>query len=122
MNNSKNVLNYMFGKGALNNLELILNNKQSENKYVVYFVDEYFKDSELFKNITIEDRDEVFFVQTKDEPKTKFINEFRDVLVSKNKNKAGKITIETSLIGNYISININDDGSGLDILKLQEKK
>ncbi len=47
--------------------------------------------------------------------------ENEEIRVSKNKNKAGKITIETSLIGNYISININDDGSGLDILKLQEK-
>ena len=33
--------------------------------------------------------------------------ENEEIRVSKNKNKAGKITIETSLIGNYISININ---------------
>ena len=118
MNNSKNVLNYMFGKGALNNLELILNNKQSENKYVVYFVDEYFKDSELFKNITIEDRDEVFFVQTKDEPKTKFINEFRDVLVSKNKNNpkaiiaiGGGCTLDT---GKAVANLLTNDGDAED--------
>lgn len=86
MNNSKNVLNYMFGKGALNNLELILKSKQSDNQYVVYFVDEYFQNSELLKNIPIENQDEVFFVQTKDEPKTKFINEFRDILLERNKN------------------------------------
>ena len=65
MNNSKNVLNYMFGKGALNNLELILKNKQSSNKYVVYFIDEYFKDSELLRNIPVENQDELFYVKPK---------------------------------------------------------
>ena len=87
MNNSKNVLNYMFGKGALKNLKLILKNKKSENDYSIYFIDEYFKDNVLISNITISNNDEVFYVQTKDEPKTKFINEFRDILVSKSKNK-----------------------------------
>jgi len=86
MNNSKNVLNYMFGKGAIDNLESILKNKKSENEYIVYFIDEYFENSELVKKLPIKKEDEIFFVQTKDEPKTQFINKFRDILVKKNKN------------------------------------
>lgn len=126
MNNSKNVLNYMFGKGALNNLELILKDKQSENDYVIYFIDEYFKDSELLKNITIENQDEVFFVQTKDEPKTKFINEFRDILVSKNKNNpkvivaiGGGCTLDTGkAVANLLTNPGNaEDYQGWDLVK-----
>ena len=126
MNNSKNILNYMFGKGALNNLGLILNNKESENEYVVYFVDEYFKDSELLKNISIENQDELFFVQTKDEPKTKFINEFRDILVSKNKSKpkaivaiGGGCTLDTGkAVANLLTNSGNaEDYQGWDLVK-----
>lgn len=126
MNNSKNVLNYMFGKGALNNLELILKSKQSDNQYVVYFVDEYFQNSELLKNIPIENQDEVFFVQTKDEPKTKFINEFRDILVSKNKNNpkaivaiGGGCTLDTGkAVANLLTNNGNaEDYQGWDLVK-----
>lgn len=126
MNNSKNVLNYMLGKGALNNLELILNNKESENKYVVYFVDEYFRNSELLQKTPIQDKDEIFFVQTKDEPKTKFINEFRDVLVSKNKNNpkaivaiGGGCTLDTGkAVANLLTNSGNaEDYQGWDLVK-----
>ena len=86
INNSKNILNYMFGKGAIDNLESILKNRKSENNYVVYYIDEYFKNSELVSKLPIQNVDEIFFVQTKDEPKTQFINKFRDLLVDKNKN------------------------------------
>ena len=126
MNNSKNVLNYMFGKGALNNLGSILKNKQSENQYVVYFVDEYFKESQLLENIAIQNQDELFFVQTKDEPKTKFINEFRDVLVSKNKNNpkaivaiGGGCTLDTGkAVANLLTNSGNaEDYQGWDLVK-----
>ncbi len=86
MNNSKNVLNYMFGKGTINNLDSILNVKKSVSNYVVYYIDKYFQNSELINKLPIKENDEIFFVQTKDEPKTQFINEFRDILVNKNKN------------------------------------
>jgi len=126
MNNSKNVLNYMFGKGVLNNLELILKNKQSSNKYVVYFIDEYFKDSELLRNIPVENQDELFYVQTKDEPKTKFINEFRDILVSKNKNNpkaivaiGGGCTLDTGkAVANLLTNSGNAENyQGWDLVK-----
>lgn len=126
MNNSKNVLNYMFGKGALNNVESILKDKQSENNYVIYFIDEYFQNSELLKNVPIQKHDEIFFVQTKDEPKTKFINEFRDILVSKNKNNpkaivaiGGGCTLDTGkAVANLLTNPGNaEDYQGWDLVK-----
>jgi len=102
MNNSKNILNYMFGKGTINNLKEILDKKYSSSNYVIYYIDEYFKNSELVNNLPINNDDEIFFVQTKDEPKTTFINQYRDTLVEKSKNipKAivaigGGITLDT---------------------------
>lgn len=116
----------MFGRGSLNNIESILENRQSESKYVVYFIDEYFQDSEVLKNIPVENQDELFFVQTKDEPKTKFINEFRDVLVSKNKNNpkaivaiGGGCTLDTGkAVANLLTNQGNaEDYQGWDLVK-----
>lgn len=126
MNNSKNILNYMFGKGALNNLELILKNKKSENDYVIYYVDEYFENSELVSKLPIKNDDEIFFVQTKDEPKTTFINEYRDILISKDKNNpkaivaiGGGITLDTGkAVANLLTNSGNaEDYQGWDLVE-----
>jgi 3-deoxy-alpha-D-manno-octulosonate 8-oxidase len=118
MNNSKNILNYMFGKDAIENLGSILNDKKFENDYVVYYIDEYFENSELVNKLPIKKKDEIFFVQTKDEPKTQFINNFRDVLVEKNKNNpkaivaiGGGATLDT---GKAVSNLLTNDGDAED--------
>lgn len=124
MNNSKNVLNYMFGKAAIDNLKPLLDAKG--DGYVVYFIDEYFQDNDLIKKLSVDSRDEIFFVQTKDEPKTKFINEFRDILISKNKNgpKAivaigGGATLDTGKAVANLLTNPGDaeDYQGWDLVK-----
>ncbi|PHS56349.1 MAG: alcohol dehydrogenase [Sulfurimonas sp.] len=126
MNNSKNILNYMFGKGTISNLETILNLKESVNTYIVYYIDEYFKDSDLVKKLPIKEEDKVFFVQTKDEPKTQFINEYRDILVQENKNKpkaivaiGGGITLDTGkAVSNLLTNEGNaEDYQGWDLVK-----
>jgi len=118
MNNSKNILNYMFGKGAIENLGSILANKKAENDYVVYYVDEYFNNSELVNDLPIKKDDEIFYVQTKDEPKTTFINQFRDQLVQKNKTKpkaivsiGGGATLDT---GKAVANLLTNDGDAED--------
>lgn len=126
MNNSKNVLNYMFGNGSLSNLELILKNKKSKSNYVIFFIDEYFEKSNFLNKLPIKTEDEVFYVQTKDEPKTKFINDFRDILVSKNKNNpkaiiaiGGGCTLDTGkAISNLLTNAGNaEDYQGWDLVK-----
>lgn len=126
MNNSKNVLNYMFGKGAINNLEPILNSKKPQNGYAVYYIDEYFKEKELIGSLPLKEDDEVFFVQTKDEPKTEFIDKFRDVLVQKGKSSptaivaiGGGATLDTGkAVANLLTNPGNaEDYQGWDLVK-----
>jgi 3-deoxy-alpha-D-manno-octulosonate 8-oxidase len=126
MNNSKNILNYMFGVGAINNLASILKNKISDGDYVVYFIDEYFENSQLLNNLPINNQDEIFFVQTKDEPKTKFINDFRNILVEREKNNpkaiiaiGGGATLDTGkAISNLLTNPGNaEDYQGWDLVK-----
>lgn len=126
MKNSKNVQKYMFGNGSINNLKQILNDKESNSNYLIYYIDEYFKNSELFYKIPITTNDEVFFVQTKDEPKTNFINDFRDILISKNKNNptaiiaiGGGSTLDTGkAVANLLTNSGNaEDYQGWDLVK-----
>ncbi len=85
MKNSKNILHYTFGKGALEQLETILSLKNADQGYCIYYIDEYFKESTLLLQLPLKNQDEIFFVQTIDEPKTSHINAFRDLLIQKNK-------------------------------------
>ena len=85
MNNSKNVLKYMFGKGSIDNLKTVLDEKQSNNSYVVYFVDEYFEGDSLLDRLPFQEEDEIIFVETEEEPKTSKIDELKEFLVSKGK-------------------------------------
>jgi len=126
MNNSKNILNYMLGKGAINNLKRILNKKKSTTDYAIYYIDEYFKNSELLDSLPIQNDDELFFVQTKDEPKTQFINKFRDILVQRDKNNpkaivaiGGGTTLDTGkAVANLLTNSGNaEDYQGWDLVK-----
>ena len=87
MNNSKNVLHYMFGKGALDNLSSILDSRNIKDGYVVYFVDTYFRGKELVKRFPLKEEDELIFIDTKEEPKTDNIDKIKDNLVAKQKQK-----------------------------------
>lgn len=125
-NNSKNILNYMFGSGSIEELSTILNNKKGKNEYVIYFVDEYFKENDIIEKLPIKGEDELFFVQTIDEPKTQFINEFRDILVQKNKNEpkaivaiGGGCTLDTGkAVANLLTNPGNaEDYQGWDLVK-----
>lgn len=126
MNNSKNILNYMFGKDAIKNLGEILDKKKSQNDYVVYYIDEYFQNNEMINRLPIENDDEIFYVQTKDEPKTQYINKYRDILIEKNKNTpkaivaiGGGITLDTGkAVANLLTNDGNaEDYQGWDLVK-----
>ena len=126
MNNSKNILNYMFGKGAIDNLGLMLEKKESKNSYVIYYIDEYFENSDLINRLPIHTDDEIFYIQTKDEPKTTFMNNFRDILVKKSKNDpkaivaiGGGATLDTGkAIANLLTNSGNaEDYQGWDLVK-----
>jgi len=124
MNNSKNILNYMFGSGAINSLGTIL--KKRNDEYTVYYIDIFFQNSEILANLPIKNYDELFFVDSKDEPKTEFINNFRDILVQKGKTTpkaivaiGGGATLDTGkAIANLLTNEGNaEDYQGWDLVK-----
>ncbi len=127
MSNSKNILNYMFGLNTIENLKDILNAKRAvENQYVIYFVDEYFRNKDLINCLPIDNLDVLFFVQTIDEPKTTFINNYRDTLHKSNKNNpfaivaiGGGITLDTGkAVANILTNPGNaEDYQGWDLIK-----
>jgi len=93
---------------------------------VVYYVDEYFENSELVNNLPINKDDEIFYVQTKDEPKTTFINQFRDQLKENNKTNpkaivsiGGGATLDTGkAVANLLTNDGNaEDYQGWDLVK-----
>ena len=84
MKNSKNVLHYLFGKGSIKHLYKLLKPRR-EKSYVIYFIDEFFKGKEFVNMLPIESEDELFYVQTKEEPRTEFIDNYRDILRTRSK-------------------------------------
>ena len=116
----------MFGRGAINKLEPLLNVGGCEDGYVVYFVDNYFEDTELIGQLPIKPCDEIFFVETKEEPKTTFIDHYRDILVERKKNTpktivaiGGGATLDTGkAVANLLTNPGNaEDYQGWDLVK-----
>ena len=128
MINSKNVSKYMFGRGTISNLESLLDEKRSKNEYVIFYIDEFFKESELLGQLPVKTIDKIYFVQTKDEPKTEVINSLRDDLVKNSKDKpkvivaiGGGATLDTGkAIANLLTNQGNaEDYQGWDLVKNQ---
>lgn len=87
--NSKNVGHYLFGNGAINQLEQTLNETcPMKEGHVVYFIDHYFQDSELVKNLPITDFDKVLYVDSRSEITTDLIDTFTAELRSEPLPKA----------------------------------
>ncbi|MBF0397031.1 MAG: iron-containing alcohol dehydrogenase [Desulfobacterales bacterium] len=71
--NFKTVLNMVFGRGSFNQLDDILQKKRN-NTFMVFLVDDVFKESELKKRIPLMDKDYLIWVNVSDEPKTKYVD------------------------------------------------
>ncbi|WP_017863561.1 iron-containing alcohol dehydrogenase family protein [Leptospira santarosai] len=80
--NSKNVLRYVFGDGALKSLEKILKPRREKNTNAVFFIDIYFKGKNIVSSLPLEKEDLVFYYDSDHEPKTDYIDELRDQILS----------------------------------------
>jgi len=70
----KPVHQVIFSSGALAGLGDILEERRSNNKYVVFVIDHFFKESALLEKIPITSSDICFFADTTNEPKTETID------------------------------------------------
>ncbi|MBD79840.1 MAG: alcohol dehydrogenase [Crocinitomicaceae bacterium] len=80
-NVSKNVLHYIIGKGALNQLRDLLKDKDG---FYVYLIDEFFKDKELIDRLPLRPKDIVSFVSTDQELTTNYVDLKKEELLDLN--------------------------------------
>ena len=82
--NSRNVLRYTFGENTLSGLgDILLARRENKDDYVIYFIDSFFKNNDDVLNLLpIDTRDQIVFVDTKDEPTTEYINTILDGIIS----------------------------------------
>lgn len=69
--NAKNVGYYMIGKGALSQLEKLMTpHRAAHDGSVVYFIDHFFKGRDLHDRLPVQQRDQVVYVDSTNEPTT----------------------------------------------------
>lgn len=126
MNNAKNVNKYIFGENSLLKLSEILIQAKVLSGANIYFIDEFFKNNSLFDNLPIRECDLLFFVQTKEEPKTTDINFFRDEITRQLTALptaviaiGGGCTLDTGKAVSNLLTNLGDaeDYQGWDLVK-----
>jgi 3-deoxy-alpha-D-manno-octulosonate 8-oxidase len=128
LNNSKNVENYIFGKGAIAELPKLLEKKlEVKTDFVVYFIDEFFREKMQILDLKFRNNDEVYFVETVDEPKTEDIDNFRDKILELEKGLpkvivgiGGGITLDTGKAVSNLLTNGGkaEDYQGWDLVKV----
>ena len=65
----------IFGRGCFNQLDDILLEKRSANGFVVFVVDDVFRNDPLEERIPLRGRDLILNVNVDDEPKTSYIDD-----------------------------------------------
>jgi 3-deoxy-alpha-D-manno-octulosonate 8-oxidase len=127
MNNSKNVGHYIFGKGAIEELPNLLEKRRGENSYVIFFIDHFFQKNDILGELPILSDDEVFYVPTENEPKTEYIDNYRDILVERKKSEpvaivaiGGGIALDTGKAVSNLLTNGGkaEDYQGWDLVKV----
>lgn len=84
-NNSKNVANYIIGKNSIHQLDsLILERKEENDGYAIFFVDRYFE-SEGNLNLNTDDDDIIYYFDSTHEPTTDVINDYVDDIRKRKK-------------------------------------
>jgi 3-deoxy-alpha-D-manno-octulosonate 8-oxidase len=75
----------VFGRGSFNQLDEILSpNRKSEKAPFIFIVDDVFKGNDfVISRIPLHYNDEIIYVSAKDEPKTIYVDQYRDELLSK---------------------------------------
>jgi 3-deoxy-alpha-D-manno-octulosonate 8-oxidase len=74
--NFKMVSRVVFGRGCFNQLDDILDeNRSKDDSFIVFLVDDVFKQSGLAKRISAKNKDFIIWVNVNDEPKTAYVDD-----------------------------------------------
>jgi 3-deoxy-alpha-D-manno-octulosonate 8-oxidase len=79
--NFKMVDYVVFGRGAFDQLDEILEPQRKGDAPMIFFVDHFFQDKPAFSaRIPVKGKDKIVFIDVTDEPKTKYVDKVRDEL------------------------------------------
>jgi 3-deoxy-alpha-D-manno-octulosonate 8-oxidase len=71
----------VYGRGAFDQLDEILEPQRKGDAPMIYFVDHFFQDKPAFSaRIPAKGKDKIVFIDVTDEPKTKYVDKIRDEL------------------------------------------
>jgi 3-deoxy-alpha-D-manno-octulosonate 8-oxidase len=128
MTNSKNVPFYIFGKGSINDLPILIEkNMGFPSDYCIFFIDHFFTNSPILKSMPIKTQDLLYFVSTEDEPTTDYVNmlygkiqKIKQTLPSSIVGMGGGCTLDTAKAVSNLLTNggIAENYQGWDLVKV----
>ena len=78
----------VYGRGAFNQLDEILQPHRKEDLPMIFLVDHFFKDKELVKRVPVKGKDKIIFADVATEPKTTYV----DSIAAELKHEFGKVS------------------------------
>jgi len=115
--NIKNISKMVFGEGSFNQLDGILLPKRDDS-FMVFLVDDFFKDSGFSKKLPLRDGDQLIWVNVDDEPKTDRVDSLRDEILDITGEKPdGLIGIGGGSVMDYakaVAVMLNHQGSSTE--------
>ncbi|MDI6687297.1 MAG: iron-containing alcohol dehydrogenase family protein [Desulfobacterales bacterium] len=117
--NFKMVSRVVFGRGCFDQLDDILAEKRSEDdSFIVFLVDDVFKQSRLAKRISTKNKDFIIWVNVDDEPKTAYVDDLtRRVKGYSNRPPDGVVGIgggSAMDLAKAVSLMLTNPGSAAD--------
>lgn len=70
----------VYGRGSTAQVEKIVEPIRKDGKPMVFFIDHFFKDKELINAIPAKKNDKILFIDTSEEPTTKYVDQIRNEL------------------------------------------
>ena len=115
--NFKMVDYVVYGRGAFNQLDEILQPHRKDGLPMIFLVDHFFKDKELVKRIPVKGNDKIIFADVTTEPKTTYVDSIAAELKNEFGSVSGVIGIgggSTMDLAKAVSLMITNPGSSAD--------
>ena len=107
----------VYGRGAFNQLDEILQPRRQQDRPMIFLVDHYFENRELINRIPVRGNDKIIFADVTHEPKTSYVDALAASLKEEFGTVSGIIGIgggSTMDLAKAVSLMMNNPGSSAD--------